>query len=141
MVRGTGFGEGITRIFSVFICAVALALPILAAAEEDPVLPLFKYSPQALTDANRARVMQLYDDMCTGCHGHGEGQNNGLALYGAKNPQLNAAAIHYGRVEPIPKTDYATPVVMPAFGEQLTPVQIGELVAYIMTFRAPWPPR
>ena len=54
---------------------------------------------------------------------------------------MNAAAIHFGRVEQIPKTAYATPVVMPAFGNQLTPVQIGELVAYIMTFRAPWPPR
>jgi mono/diheme cytochrome c family protein len=62
-------------------------------------------------------------------------------LYGAKNPQQNAAAIHYGRVEPIPATAYAQPVVMPPFGNDLTPVQIGELVAYIMTFRAPWPPR
>ena len=118
-------------------CSVGSA----GVAGEAPLLPPFKYVPQELTDANRPRVLKLYDDLCSGCHGHGEGRDNGLALFGAKHAQLNAAAIHFGRVEQIPKTRYATPVVMPAFGNQLTPVQIGELVAYIMTFRAPWPPR
>ena len=112
-----------------------------ALADEAPPLPQFEYVPQRLSHANRARVVRLYDELCAGCHGRGEGRDNGLALFGARHPQLNAAAIHFGRVEQIPKTAYATPVVMPAFGNQLTPVQIGELVAYIMTFRAPWPPR
>ena len=130
-----------TRLSLGFLSLLGAALPSLAEAEEDVIVPLFRYVPQTLTDANRARVADLYDGMCAGCHVHGEGQDNGLALYGAKHPELDAAAIHYGRVEPIPKTAYAEPVVMPPFGNRLTPVQIGELVAYIMTFRAPWPPR
>jgi hypothetical protein len=66
----------------------------------------------------------------------GEGNGNGLALYGSKDPLASSAAMHFGRKQPPPLE-----IVMPAYGAQslLTQVQIGQLAEYISGFRPPWP--
>ncbi|HEY6644436.1 cytochrome c [Povalibacter sp.] len=106
-----------------------------AAADEAEGLPAFKFEQQTLTDATRREAARLYTLTCAACHGaKGEGNNNGLSLYAAKNQQISSAAIHYGRAQPPPLT-----IVMPAYGNVLTPVEIGQLAAYIATFRPAWP--
>lgn len=114
--------------------AVLLMRPV--GAKEAPP-PSFKFVPQKLTAATRAKVARLYGQTCSGCHGmSGEGAGNGLSLFGAKDPLASAAAMHFGRSEPPPlKT------IMPAYGAQsiLTPVEIGQLAEYIKSFRPSWP--
>lgn len=98
-------------------------------------LPPFRYVPQTLTDADRRVIALLYERTCSSCHGtDGGGNGNALALYGAKNPLNAAAAIHFGRAEPPPGRS-----IMPPYGALLTPIEIGQLVAYIASFRPPWP--
>lgn len=121
--------------------ALLLLLPAMAllagpvAAVESEGLPVFKYEPQTLTDATRRDAARLYTLTCASCHGaKGEGNNNGLSLYAAKNQQISSSAMHFGRAQPPPLT-----IVMPAYGNVLTPVEIGQLAAYIATFRPAWP--
>ena len=97
----------------------------------------FEYRPQKLSIADRKTIAELYVTTCAGCHGvTGEGNGNGLSLYGSKDPLASAAVMHFGRTQPPPLQ-----ITMPAYGAQslLTPVQIGQLAAYISSFRPPWP--
>jgi mono/diheme cytochrome c family protein len=125
------------RLRHAFLCLLpfgaALASPVSAA--EAP--PAFKFMPQKLSAADRVNVSALYGRTCASCHGTGgQGNGNGLSLFGSKDPLASAAAMHFGRTEPPPLH-----TVMPAYGAQslLTPVQIGQLSAYIQSFRPPWP--
>ena len=111
----------------------ALSGQLLAA----DVPPLFKYSPQTLSEVDRRATATLYARTCASCHGmDGGGVNNGLALYNAKVPQISAGVIHFGAVEPVDK-----PIIMPAYGALsiLSPTEIGQLAEYIKSFRPPWP--
>lgn len=121
--------------------ALLLLVPVMAlfagpaSTDEAEGLPAFKFGPQTLTDTTRRETARLYTLTCASCHGaKGEGNNNGLSLYAAKNQQISSAAIHYGRAQPPPLT-----IVMPAYGNVLTPVEIGQLAAYVATFRPEWP--
>ncbi len=110
-----------------------LVIPALAA--EAPAA--FDYRPQKISSADRPAVAELYVNTCASCHGpSGEGNGNGLALYGSKDPLANAAAMHFGRKQPPPLE-----IVMPAYGVQslLTQTQIGQLAEYVAGFRPPWP--
>ena len=117
------------------IAALSVGTPARLRAADVP--PLFKYSPQTLSEEDRRATAKLYARTCAGCHGmDGGGVNNGLALYNAKVPQISAGVIHFGAVEPVDK-----PIIMPAYGALsiLTPTEIGQLAEYIKSFRPPWP--
>lgn len=130
-----GLSKRVAMLCLVVLPAVAfLARPVVAAQEAPPT---FHYVPQKLTSADRKTTAKLYLVTCSGCHGkNGEGNGNGLALYGSKDPLSSASSMHFGRAEPPPlKT------VMPAYGAQsiLTQKEIAQLAAYIAEFRPPWP--
>ena len=119
---------------------VLLGVPVLTGAamlSAGPAPVTFSYIPVKLSAADRTEVGELYAVQCAGCHGEkGEGNNNGLSLFGSKDPLASAASIHFGRAEPPPlKT------VMPAYGAQsmLSQKQISQLATYIAEFRPPWP--
>lgn len=124
------------RLGRLLLCAVPLVAALPGAAAADPS-PVFKHSPQTLSEADRRATAKLYAQVCSGCHGMtGGGVDNGLALYNSKVPKISASVIHFGAVEPVAK-----PVIMPAFGalEILSPTEIGQLAEYIKSFRPPWP--
>jgi mono/diheme cytochrome c family protein len=122
-----------TIIVRLLPVVVSLAMPALAAE----VPAAFNYQPQKVSPADRPTVEALYVNTCAACHGmKGEGNGNGLALYGSKDPLASAGAMHFGRKQPPPLE-----IVMPAYGVQslLTQAQIGQLAEYISGFHPPWP--
>lgn len=117
------------------LCILLGTFAFAQQASAAETLPAFKFVSQTLTEADRRNVAQLYARTCAACHGaKGEGANNGLSLLAAKNQQMTAAVIHFGKAQPPPLT-----IVMPAYGAMLTPVEIGQLAAYVATFRPEWP--
>lgn len=121
------------------MCATIAGASIASAQEAMalPPPPPFKFVPQKLTPSTRVQAAKLYARDCASCHGKdGEGNNNGLSLYGSKDPQHSAAAMHFGKAQPPPLT-----MVMPAYGTEkfLTQKEIAQIAAYIAEFRPPYP--
>jgi alcohol dehydrogenase (cytochrome c) len=102
------------------------ATPSSAVAEDHAGVPVPKAIPipRVLSGSERRDAAALYGRTCAGCHGmSGEGSGNGIPLTNARAPSKSAEIIRDGRKE------------MPSFGDDLSPLEIGQIAVYISTLR------